>query len=75
MSITAGAVHLNLKVNQVGRSLQKQDKHSQITSILVNLHVSAFTFTLQLLERRKHHAQQLDHDGSRDVRHDTKRED
>ena len=30
---------------------------------------------MHLLEARKHHAQQLDHDGSRDVRHDTERED
>ena len=67
-------VNLIFKVEQISRSLKKENQHRKITGVLIDLHVSALALTLQLLELRKNHAQQLYHDRRRDIRHDTQSE-
>ena len=73
--MSAGCAHLILEVHQIGGTLEHKDEHGEITGVLIELHTSAFTLALHLLERREHHAEQLYHDRSRDVRHDTQGED
>ncbi len=62
---------LVLEVDQIGGCLHKQDQHCQITGVLGQFLTSALAFTLHLLERRKHHAEELDNDGGSDVGHNT----
>src|SRR5665647_2534567 len=47
----ARITHLSTQVGKVGRSLQNQYEKCHITGILIDLTSSAFTFTLQFLEK------------------------
>ena len=58
-------------VADVTRGLDDDDEHRQVTHDLVQLLAAAFTLTLQTLEVRDDHTQQLDDDGRGDIRHDT----
>ena len=67
------ASHLNTEVDQISRSLNKENENRQVTGILIEFASSAFTFTLQFLEIRQSHTEQLDYDRSRNIRHYTQR--
>ena len=69
------AVDLYLQVDQVGRSLQAEDEHGEISGVLVEFLPTAFTLSLHFLERGENHAAELDYDRCRDVRHDAQGED
>ena len=62
-------------IADITRSLDDDDTHGEVTHDLVQLLTTALAFTLQTLEVRDDHTQQLDDDGRGDVRHDTKGED
>ena len=73
--MATGALHLNPEVDEIGRSLHEQDENSQVTGVLVELHASALTLALHLLETGHYHTQKLDNDRCSDVGHDTQCED
>ncbi len=75
MGTACGGTHLDLEIYEICGTLEKQNKHSQITCVLAELLTSALTLALHLLERREHHAKKLYHDGCSDVRHDTEGKD
>ena len=55
--------------------LEQQDKDRQVTCVLIHLATTTLTLALQLLEIGNHKSEQLDNNGSRDVRHDSQRKD
>ena len=73
--MATGCLNLILEVHEVSWTLEQKDNHCEITGILVELHSSALSLSLHLLERGENHAEKLDHDRSRDIWHDTQRED
>ena len=59
----------------VSRSLDAEDEDGEVPCDLIHLPTAALTFHLEFPEVRDEHAEELDHDGSGDVRHHTQRED
>ena len=70
-----GLCKLVLEIDQICGSLQQQNQHCQVSGILGQFLTSALAFALHLLERRQHHAEELDDDGGGDVGHDTQGKD
>lgn len=60
--MTTGSLHLIFEVHQVSRTLKKKDQYGEIAGVLIQLHTSALTLTLHLLECGEHHAEKLYHD-------------
>ncbi len=48
--MTSCAVDLNLKVDQIGRTLEPENKYGELTCVLVQFLASALAFPLHLLE-------------------------
>ena len=63
------------EVGDVGRSLDGQHDHREVTGDLVDFLTATLTLFLQTLEIRHSQREQLHHDGCGDVRHDTQCED
>lgn len=61
--------------HQNGGGLQHSEANGQVTSVLGQLGFARLAFLMQRLKARNDHAEQLDDDGCRDVRHDTQCED
>ena len=59
----------------VRRALDRENQNGKVPCNLIHLSAAALTFHLHLAERRNEHAEKLDHDGCRDVRHHTERKD
>ena len=70
-----GAARLHLEVLQICGSLEQKDEDGQVAGVLVDLTASALALALHLLEIGDGNGKDLDDDGCRDVRHDTKCED
>ena len=68
------STRLHLQVDKVARCLEQQDSHCQVPSVHANLLAAALALTLHLLEVRHSDSEELHYDRSRDVRHNTKRE-
>ena len=73
--MSTGSFYLILEVQQIGGSLNQEDNNSEVTGVLIELHASALTLFLHLLEAGHYHAEQLDNDRGSDVGHDTQCED
>src|SRR5205823_12290766 len=63
-----------LQAERNTKRLDRAQDNSEITGPLCNLLSTQLAFLLQLGERLIHHSQQLQNDGSRDVRHDRSEE-
>ena len=70
-----GTGELHGELGDVGRCLNSQHSHCEVTGDLVDFGTAAFTFLGEALEIRHCQSEELHHDGCRDVRHDTQRED
>ena len=59
----------------IGGALDGEDCYGKVAGDLVHLAAAALTLHLHLAEGRHEHAEKLNHDGCRDVRHHTQSED
>ena len=75
----AAPAHCNCRTRNhtcyISRALDCENQDGQIPGNLIHLPTAALAFHLHLAERRNEHAEELDHDGCRDIRHHTERKD
>ncbi len=62
------------KLARIGRSLQQQHDNGQVANSLVDFAAAALPFFLQFLEVGNYDSEQLDYDRSRDIGHNSERE-
>ena len=63
-----------VQIGQIGRSLQQQHDNGQVAGPLVDFAAAALPFFLQFLEVGNYDSEQLDYDRSRDIGHNSERE-